>query len=70
MINKFCRSYKFHYHTFYFSDSSRYLAVTETMLNESLRILKDNSELTFLITMKQEKGNSGSLLAFSSEVLR
>lgn len=44
--------------------------MTDTMLNESLRILKDNSELTFLITMKQEKGNSGSLLAFSSEVLR
>lgn len=70
MINKFCRSYKFYYNIFYFSDSSRYLAVTDTMLNESLRILKDNSELTFLITMKQEKGNSGSLLAFSSEVLR
>lgn len=69
-MNKFSRSYKFYYNIFYFSDSSRYLAVTDTMLNESLRILKDNSELTFLITMKQEKGNSGSLLAFSSEVLR
>lgn len=54
----------------YLQDSSRYLAVTDTVLNESLRILKDNSELTFLITMKQEIGNSGSLVAFSSEVLR
>lgn len=67
-MNRTCMFYKFY--IFIFSDPSRYLAVTDTVLNESLRILKDHSELTLLITMKQEIGNSGSLVAFSSEVLR
>ena len=40
------------------------------MLRKALRILKDNSELTFLATMKQEIGNSGAILAFSSEIFR
>nr|XP_022290768.1 protein kinase C-binding protein NELL1-like isoform X1 [Crassostrea virginica]XP_022290770.1 protein kinase C-binding protein NELL1-like isoform X1 [Crassostrea virginica] len=54
----------------YLQDSNRNLAVSDFMLRKALRILKDNSELTFLATMKQEIGNSGAILAFSSEIFR
>ncbi|XP_048769315.1 protein kinase C-binding protein NELL1-like [Ostrea edulis] len=54
----------------YLQDSDRNLAVSDYMLREALRIFKDSSEITFLATMKQEVGNSGSILAFSSDIYR
>lgn len=54
----------------YLQDSSRNVAVSDYLLRKALRIFKDSSELTFLATMKQEIGNSGSILAFSSDIYR
>jgi hypothetical protein len=31
---------------------------------------KENSELTFLATLKQDIGDAGSIIAFSSDVMR
>jgi hypothetical protein len=33
-------------------------------------MLKENSELTFLATLKQDIGDAGSIIAFSSDVMR
>ncbi|OWF42735.1 protein kinase C-binding protein NELL1-like [Mizuhopecten yessoensis] len=51
-------------------DPSRNLALPNTVLREAFHILRENSEVTFLATVKQEVGDAGSIIAFSSDVIR
>ncbi|KAK3098531.1 hypothetical protein FSP39_020373 [Pinctada imbricata] len=51
-------------------DSSRNLELPDPVSTEALQMMKDSSEITFLVTLKQELGNSGSLISFASDVLR
>lgn len=55
---------------FSISDSKRKLALPDLVSREALVMLKEHSEITFLATIKQDIGDSGSIIAFSSDVMR
>ncbi|VDI19783.1 Hypothetical predicted protein [Mytilus galloprovincialis] len=52
------------------TDSKRKLALPDLVSREALVMLKEHSEITFLATIKQDIGDSGSIIAFSSDVMR
>lgn len=62
-LNMFCFS-------LVFSDSARYLKLPEQVLTRALKFMKENNEITFLATVRQEVGDSGSIIAFSSDIIR
>ena len=53
-----------------FPDSTRNLALPDTVVQEALMLLQDNDEITFLASVKQETGDSGSIISFSSGLYR
>ena len=55
---------------FGFADSTRNLALPEEVVREALMLLQDNEEITFLASVKQETGDSGSIISFSSGLYR
>ena len=52
------------------SDTHRNLALPNTVVQEALMLLQDNDEFTILASVKQETGDSGSIISFSSGLYR
>ncbi|XP_053396211.1 protein kinase C-binding protein NELL1-like [Mercenaria mercenaria] len=50
----------------YLEDQNRSLALPESVVSEALMLLRNNDDVTFLATVRQESGNSGSIFSFSA----
>lgn len=51
-------------------DSNRHLAVPEEIAQKALKLLQEHDEITFLASVRQDLGDSGSILSFSSDLYR
>ncbi|XP_059141488.1 protein kinase C-binding protein NELL1-like [Physella acuta] len=51
-------------------DSDRRIALSRALTQRALRLLQDPTEVTFLSSVRQEVGNTGTLLAFASDTNR
>ncbi|KAL3884140.1 hypothetical protein ACJMK2_030360 [Sinanodonta woodiana] len=54
----------------YLEDPSRDLELPSTVLQEALALLRENDEITFLASVKQDNGDSGTIFSFSSGLYR
>ncbi|XP_041352530.1 protein kinase C-binding protein NELL1-like isoform X2 [Gigantopelta aegis] len=51
-------------------DPTRNILLPRAVTDRALQLLRDHNEITFLATVRQEIGDSGSILAFSSDIYR
>ncbi|XP_052810970.1 protein kinase C-binding protein NELL2-like [Mya arenaria] len=54
----------------YIQDSSRGLVLPENAVRDALMLLHNNDDVTFLATIRQEAGDSGSIFSFTAGVHR
>lgn len=54
----------------YLTDGPRHILLSDAVSARAQKILNENTDITFLATLKQEEGNSGSILSFSSGITR
>ncbi|XP_050392092.1 protein kinase C-binding protein NELL1 isoform X1 [Patella vulgata] len=51
-------------------ETVRHVALPERIVDQALTFLSQHTDITFLATVRQEIGDSGSIIAFSSNIIR
>ena len=53
-------------HILYFTGSRRHIEVEDSIVNQVLQLLETNEDFTLLASVKQQHGNTGSIISIQA----